>query len=87
MCLNDRTAAGKLIKTGFEKAVAARRVEMWRLRKCGVGVAVGGAVALLILQVMQFIAGPAAGWNSCLYPLGWEPGFSDARGRFLQDFS
>jgi hypothetical protein len=26
-------------------------------------------------------------WRSSLYPAGWEPGYSDAAGRFLHDFS
>lgn len=34
--------------------------------------------------------GPAPGaepWRSALYPTNWTPGFSDAQGRFLHDFS
>lgn len=29
----------------------------------------------------------AAPWRSALYPTNWAPGFSDAQGRFLHDFS
>lgn len=29
----------------------------------------------------------AAGWRSALYPENWTPGFADAQGRFLHDFS
>lgn len=31
--------------------------------------------------------GPSSGWRSSLYPVSWEPGFSDSMGRFLHDFS
>jgi len=31
--------------------------------------------------------GQAWAWQSALYPSGWRPGYADAQGRFLQDFS
>ncbi|MEE4270055.1 MAG: glycosyl hydrolase family 28-related protein, partial [Thermoanaerobaculales bacterium] len=40
-----------------------------------------GMVAVL------FTGTASAQWRSSLYPEGWEPGFRDGSGRFLQDFS
>jgi len=46
------------------------------------------AAATVIGLVAVLPAGIAsAQWRSSLYPEGWEPGFRDGGGRFLQDFS
>ncbi|MBD2845515.1 DNRLRE domain-containing protein [Paenibacillus sp. IB182496] len=46
-------------------------------------------VALLLLAAppAQLRADPAPTWRSALYPDDWTPGYSDAEGRFLHDFS
>lgn len=53
------------------------------------------AAAALLIPAASVFAAPAAKpdapasatWRSALYPENWTPGFSDAEGRFLHDFS
>lgn len=43
---------------------------------------------LLLAGLAAVAAGPVTGqWRSQLYPSNWTPGFKDAQGRFLHDFS
>ena len=44
------------------------------------------SVSVLLLSLLA-IPLPAATWRSALYPENWKPGFTDAQGRFLHDFS
>jgi hypothetical protein len=48
-----------------------------------------GLCWLCALTLLAVFATPVAatGWRSELYPADWTPGFADAEGRFLQDFS
>lgn len=43
--------------------------------------------ALLMLTLLTSTAPADEPWRSALYPLDWKPGFADAQGRFLHDFS
>ncbi|HHT27395.1 MAG TPA: hypothetical protein GXZ82_09140 [Firmicutes bacterium] len=42
---------------------------------------------LLLITPIGSAADAVPEWRSSLYPLDWEPGFTDAEGRFLHDFS
>jgi hypothetical protein len=42
---------------------------------------------VLALLVISLPCKAAGSWRSELYPADWTPGFADAQGRFLQDFS
>jgi hypothetical protein len=42
---------------------------------------------LLLASTVAFGADTVPQWRSTLYPLNWEPGYTDAEGRFLHDFS
>jgi len=41
---------------------------------------------ILVLLFLSSLL-PAQSWRSALYPADWKPGFKDAKGRFLHDFS
>ena len=45
------------------------------------GIALVAAVGFWITRTGE------PGWRSSLYPEDWQPGFADASGRFLHDFS
>lgn len=45
------------------------------------------SLSLLIFLTIPLLAIQAANWRSSLYPDNWMPGFKDASGRFLHDFS
>ena len=45
------------------------------------------AVALLLLIGAHAVAQSDAPWRSSLYPDAWTPAHTDAKGRFLHDFS
>ncbi len=42
---------------------------------------------ILAAAVLPSLGSLHAGWRSALYPADWKPGFADAEGRFLHDFS
>ncbi|OBZ14943.1 hypothetical protein A8L34_13765 [Bacillus sp. FJAT-27264] len=42
-------------------------------------------ITSIVIPVDTASAGPP--WRSSLYPENWTPGYTDAQGRFLQDFS
>ncbi len=44
-------------------------------------------VGPLAFSVAGVLAGAAEPWRSSLYPEDWQPGYTDAQGRFLHDFS
>ncbi|HSI09085.1 MAG TPA: hypothetical protein VK985_10920, partial [Rariglobus sp.] len=44
------------------------------------------SVSVLLLSLLAASV-HAATWRSSLYPENWKPGFTDAQGRFLHDFS
>ncbi len=43
--------------------------------------------SLALLVLLAGISGCRNEWRSVLYPLNWEPGYTDSKGRFLHDFS
>ncbi|MDX9973625.1 MAG: glycosyl hydrolase family 28-related protein [FCB group bacterium] len=47
------------------------------------------ALVLVALLPLFAISCPGSGspWRSALYPASWQPGYADAQGRFLHDFS
>ncbi|HHT27571.1 MAG TPA: hypothetical protein GXZ82_10035 [Firmicutes bacterium] len=44
-------------------------------------------VLLLLFLTLSVAAESITTWRSSLYPVDWEPGYADAEGRFLHDFS
>ena len=45
------------------------------------------ALLLLLSSDAEALPPATAGWRSSLYPTDWGPGYTDAEGRFLHDFS
>jgi hypothetical protein len=51
------------------------------------GFIIASLLLLLMITPVAVAADVAPQWRSSLYPVDWEPGFTDAEGRFLHDFS
>ena len=51
------------------------------------GMAPAKTIALTLAAALCLVGGSAHAWRSSLYPEAWTPGFADADGRFLHDFS
>lgn len=45
------------------------------------------AAGIQLAALLVLVAWPACAWRSSLYPVDWAPGFQDAQGRLLHDFS